>query len=65
MNLNTGARLDVGLKGLEANKNAKKSDSFFEKALLKAKESDHLAGGNALEVKVVGNGHSHSELLSH
>ncbi|KAF7982612.1 hypothetical protein HWV62_27650 [Athelia sp. TMB] len=59
MNPNTGARLDVGLKGLEANSNAKKNDGFFEKGLLKAKESDHLAGGNALEVKVVGNGHSH------
>jgi len=32
---------------------------FFEKALLGTMESDHSANGNAREVKVVGNGHSH------
>ena len=55
----TGARLDVGLHDLESTGSAKKNEGFFEKGLLKAMESDHLAGGSALEVKVVGNGHCH------
>jgi len=33
--------------------------AFFEKGLLKAKESNHLAGGSGREVKVVANGHCH------
>lgn len=61
MDPHTGARLDVGLHALETNGAAKKNDGFFEKGLLKAMESDHLAGGNAREVKVVANGHSHGE----
>ena len=55
----TGARLDVGLHNLEPKGAAKKNEGFFEKGLLKAMESDHLAGGSAREVKVVGNGHCH------
>lgn len=61
VNINTGARLDVGLEGLETNRAAKKNEGFFEKGLLQAMESDHTAGGNAREVKVVANGHAHSE----
>lgn len=55
----TGARLDKGLHGLEGPGNAKGSDGFFEKGLLKAMESEHNAGGSGREVKVVGNGHCH------
>ncbi|TFK52074.1 Metallo-dependent phosphatase [Heliocybe sulcata] len=51
--------LDVGMHGLEPKGSAKKSDGFFEKALLAAKESEHVAGGGVSEVKVVGNGHCH------
>ncbi|KAH8103804.1 Metallo-dependent phosphatase [Cristinia sonorae] len=54
----TGKALDVG-EQLEGNGNAKKQDGFFHKALLQAKETDHRAGGNAREVKVVANGHDH------
>lgn len=61
MNINTGVRLDVGLEVLESNRAPKKNGGFFEKGLLQAMESDHLAGGNAHEVKVVANGHAHSE----
>jgi len=59
MDTRTGARLDVGLHNLEPKGSAKKNEGFFEKGLLKAMESDHLAGGNAREVKVIGNGHCH------
>lgn len=55
----TGKPLDVGIHGQESPGNAKKNDGFFEKAILKAPESDHTAKGNALEVKVIGNGHCH------
>jgi hypothetical protein len=55
----TNARLDKGLHGSEAPGAASKSDGFFAKGLLKAMESEHVAGGNATEVKVVANGHCH------
>lgn len=61
INTATGATLDIGLSDLEKSGAAKKNEGFFEKGLLKAMESDHLAGGNAREVKVVANGHSHRE----
>ncbi|RDB23740.1 putative inactive purple acid phosphatase 29 [Hypsizygus marmoreus] len=51
--------LDVGMHGLERPGNAKTNAGFFEKALLMAHESDHVAKGDAHEVKVVGNGHCH------
>jgi hypothetical protein len=56
----TGESLDVGISDLEEPGNAKKQNGFFNKALLKAMESEHRASGNVREVKVVGNGHSHS-----
>lgn len=56
----TGQPLDVGQHDLEESGAAKKSAGFFHKGLLQALESDHRAGGNLPEVKVVGNGHSHS-----
>jgi hypothetical protein len=56
----TGGQLDVGLHNLEPKGSAKHNEGFFEKALLEAKESDHRAGDNAREVKVVANGHCHS-----
>lgn len=59
MNPLTGRPLDVGLSGLETPGNAKKSDAFFEKGVLKASESAHVASGNAHEVKVIANGHCH------
>lgn len=59
MDPRSGKSLDVGTHGLETAGNAKQSDNFFEKALLKAQESDHVAKGNVPEVKAVGNGHSH------
>lgn len=59
MDPRTGQQLDFGLRGLEPSGAAKKSDGFFEKGLLKAMESDHLAGGSAREVKAIGNGHCH------
>lgn len=59
----TGKPLDVGIHGQESPGNAKKNDGFFEKAILKAPESDHTAKGNALEVKVIGNGHCHGILF--
>ncbi|KAH8832657.1 Metallo-dependent phosphatase-like protein [Flagelloscypha sp. PMI_526] len=55
----TGRPLDVGTHGLEGPGNAKKSDGFFEKAILQAKESAHAAQSRRLEVKAIGNGHSH------
>ncbi|KAL6299529.1 Metallo-dependent phosphatase [Sparassis latifolia] len=59
VNPDTGIPLDVGLHDLEGKGSAKKQDGFFHKGLLQAMESDHRAGGNAREVKVVGNGHCH------
>lgn len=60
----TGAWLDVGLRGLEPKGSAKQNEGFFEKGLLSAMESEHLAGGSAREVKVVGNGHCHRACFS-
>jgi hypothetical protein len=57
----TGQSLDIGLHGLEGPGSAKKSDGMFENGLLKALESDHKAKGAIPEVKVVANGHCHSE----
>jgi hypothetical protein len=48
----------VGLHDLESAGNAKKSDGFFEKGILKALESDHITN-TIQEVKVIGNGHCH------
>ena len=46
---------------MEEHGNAKQQDGFFTKALLTAMESDHRGGGTAHEVKIVANGHCHSE----
>jgi hypothetical protein len=54
----TNRPLDVGIQGDKPG-SAKKNDGFFEDGLLKAFESDHVAGGSTLEVKAVGNGHCH------
>lgn len=56
----TGRPLDVGLHDLEESGAAKKQDGFYHKGVLQAMESDHRAGGNAREVKVISNGHCHS-----
>jgi len=58
MNPSTGKPLDIGTTGLEPPGNAKKSDGFFEKGILKAMESSNVAN-HAHEVKVIGNGHCH------
>ena len=58
MNPATGKPLDVGATGLEPPGNAKNSDGFFEKGILKAMESSNVAN-HAHEVKVIGNGHCH------
>ena len=50
--------LDVGIKGNEGQGSAKGNDGFFEKGLLKAKESDDPSSSQ-LEVKAVANGHCH------
>lgn len=55
----TGKPLDVGHHGLEGPGNAKKQAGFFHKGILSALETDHRAGGNAKEVKVIANGHCH------
>ncbi|KAF5316200.1 hypothetical protein D9619_006271 [Psilocybe cf. subviscida] len=57
-NPRTGKTLDVGKTGLEPPGNAKGNDQFFEKGILRAMESDHVAN-QAREVKVIGNGHCH------
>ena len=54
----------MGISGQEKKGSAKKNGGFFAKGLLKALESDHIARRNALEVKVVGNGHCHSKLIN-
>ena len=54
----TGKPLDVGTTGLEPAGNAKQSDGFFAKGVMKAMESSNVAN-NASEVKVIGNGHCH------
>ncbi|KAH9942026.1 Metallo-dependent phosphatase [Amylocystis lapponica] len=58
LNPSTGQPLDVGTHD-EGQGSAKKQDGFFHKGLLQATESDHRAGGNVQEVKVVANGHCH------
>lgn len=63
MNPSTGKPLDVGTAGIESAGNAKKSDGFFEKGLMKAMESSNVAN-NAREVKVIGNGHCHGMTFS-
>lgn len=55
----TGETLDVGQR-LDAQGSPKKNDGFFEKAVLSAHESED---GIGREVKVIGNGHSHCEIL--
>lgn len=62
MNPSTGKPLDVGITGLEAAGNAKKSDGFFAKGLMKAMESSNMAN-KAHEVKVIGNGHCHGMIF--
>jgi hypothetical protein len=57
-NPSTGKPLDVGITGLENAGNAKQSDGFFAKGVLKAMESANVAN-KAHEVKVIGNGHCH------
>ena len=57
----TGIPLDIGIHDLEGDGSAKKNDGFFEKGILQAYETEHTAGGNIREVKVIGNGHQHSE----
>ncbi|KAG6810005.1 hypothetical protein H0H92_013730 [Tricholoma furcatifolium] len=51
--------LDVGTHGQEAPGNAKNNAGFFVDGVLNAPESEHVGKGNALEVKVIGNGHCH------
>lgn len=63
INPQTGQRLDFGLHDLESSGAATKNEGFFEKGLLRAMESDHIAGGSSREVKVVANGHCHGEFL--
>ena len=55
----TGKPLDVGISGIEGKGSAKGNAGFFEKGLMSALESNHLARGVYREVKVVANGHSH------
>ena len=57
----SGRPLDVGVSGLEGKGSASKSDGMLKKGLLAATESEHRGAGSAPEVKVVGNGHCHSE----
>ncbi|KAJ7588171.1 Metallo-dependent phosphatase-like protein [Mycena floridula] len=54
-----GKALDVGVTGAETPQNSNDNDKFFEKGILKAMESDHVAKQGATEVKVVANGHCH------
>ena len=56
----TGKPLDIGQHNNEKSGSAKKNGGFFEKGLMKALESDHISRTSVSEVKVVGNGHSHS-----
>jgi len=54
--------LDIGIHGQEAAGNAKSSDGFFEKGILKALESNHVnanTGYGEKEIKVISNGHCH------
>ena len=54
--------LDVGIHGEEQPSSSKTNGGFFENGLQKAMESDDVAAGDNLEVKVVGNGHCHSKI---
>lgn len=63
INPSTGKPLDVGITGIEPSGNAKKSDGFFAKGLMKAMESSSVAN-TVPEVKVVGNGHCHGVIFS-
>ena len=51
----------MGHHNLEGPGNAKKQAGFFHKGILSALETDHRAGGDASEVKVIANGHCHRE----
>ncbi|KAJ7720584.1 Metallo-dependent phosphatase-like protein [Mycena maculata] len=53
-----GRPLDYGISGLEMKGDAKGSDGFFEKGILKAMETDHVTN-DVREVKVIGHGHCH------
>jgi len=59
MSPRTGRPLDVGVSGQEPPGHAKKNGGLFEKGIQQAMESEHVANGNAHEVKVIGNGHCH------
>ncbi len=61
----TNKALDVGGHGMEPAGSAKKNEGFFSKGLLRATESDHASSSGIPEVKVVGNGHCHSQSNSH
>lgn len=61
-NPSTGKPLDFGTTGLEAAGNAKKSDGFFAKGVMKAMENSNVAN-NVREVKVIGNGHCHGVIF--
>lgn len=58
---NTGLPLDIGIHDIEERGDAKHNDGFFDKGILQAYETDHNAGGNMKEVKVIANGHCHSK----
>ncbi|CCL98565.1 uncharacterized protein FIBRA_00565 [Fibroporia radiculosa] len=55
----TSQELNVGENDLEGSGAAKQQEGFFHKGILQAMESDHVAAGNAHEIKVVTNGHCH------
>ncbi|CAL1715541.1 unnamed protein product [Somion occarium] len=55
----TGKPLNVGQHDIEGPGNAKRQAGFFHKGVLAAKTSDHRAGGDDREVKVIANGHCH------
>jgi hypothetical protein len=55
----------VGTSDLEGKGPAKVNGGFFERGLMIAMESNHLARGIYREVKVVANGHSHRTSVSY
>ncbi|KAF9531793.1 Metallo-dependent phosphatase [Crepidotus variabilis] len=55
----TGKPLDVGISDQEGASHAQHDDGFFEKGILYAQESNHVASKSIPEVKVIGNGHQH------
>lgn len=57
----TGSLLNVGLHSIENPGAAKTNGGMFSKGLLQATESPHTGNRGIPEVKVVGNGHCHSE----